>query len=332
MDLPPHVFAAAVHRAHKTRESRRCALQHLLARNPVALEPDGDRLIRRIAYRVRVDHTRAAALAAGADPASLELGPEQVIAAKSVIGQRNFLPVSFLARGRRASNAVGRLVRGGDTEAGTCFMISRELLITNNHLIATTGSAESVQVEFELDVDASGTPGGVARFGLNHKKFFVTDSALTMDFTVIALGDPVSAGSSAARLAFCRLSGRNDKHALGDFVNIIQYPSGGHKQVVVRENHLVIRPEMDDGSQPVLQYTADTLDNSSGAPVFNDEWDVMALHHSSVKAGEITVGGHTRLDVVNEGTRASVIVEALRSRRSTLSKKKQTLLDEALRE
>lgn len=332
MDLPQHVLAAAVHRAHKTREARRRALQHLLAHHPLDLEPDESRRIRRIACRVGVDRARAAALAAGADPASLDLGPEQVIAARAVIGERNFLPMSFLARARRAGNAVGRLVRGSDADAGTCFMISRELLITNNHLIATTGSAESVEVEFELDVDAGGTPGHVVRFGLNHKKFFVTDSTPTMDFTVIALGDPESAGGSTSRLTFCRLSGRNDKHALGDFVNIIQYPSGGSKQVVVRENRVLIRPEMDDGTQPVLHYSADTLDNSSGSPVFNDEWDVMALHHSSVVAGVIDVCGKTRPDLVNEGTRASVIVKALRARRSTLTDPQKALLDDALRE
>ncbi|HEX6912958.1 MAG TPA: trypsin-like peptidase domain-containing protein, partial [Longimicrobium sp.] len=125
----------------------------------------------------------------------------------------------------------------------------------------------------------------------------------------------------------------NDEHALGDFVNIIQYPAGGRKRVVVRENQLVVRQQLANGTEPVLQYVADTLDSSSGSPVFNDEWNVMALHHSTVPAGDITICGNTRLDVVNEGTRASVIVEALSTQRDALPTDEQKrLLDAALRE
>jgi endonuclease G len=29
-----------------------------------------------------------------------------------------------------------------------------------------------------------------------------------------------------------------------------------------------------------LQYVADTMDGSSGSPVFNQNWEVVALHHS----------------------------------------------------
>lgn len=332
MDLPPDVLEAALQRARQTKRARRRALQRLLAGDRRALEPGKERGVRRIAARVGVDDATAAALHDGADPAGMQLSPQQVVAATAIVGERDFLSMAFLERGRRAGNAVGRLVGPGGPPAGTCFMISPALLITNNHVMSTPEIAEGLEVEFELDVDVDGNPAEVARFGLAPRTFFLTDATPTMDFTVVALGAPVSAGASAGRLSFCRLTGANDVFALGDFVNIIQHPDGGPKQVVLRENRLVLIPKLADGTRPVLQYVADTLDSSSGSPVFNDEWNVMALHHSSVPAGDITLCGTTRLDVVNEGTRASVIVKALRDRRSTLTPKRKALLDDALRE
>src|SRR5262249_30789464 len=50
-----------------------------------------------------------------------------------------------------------------------------------------------------------------------------------------------------------------------------------------------------------LHYEADTQPGSSGSPVFNDQWELVALHHASVPAPE-----HPELGkFVNEGIRIS---------------------------
>lgn len=330
MNLPQTSYAAALRRAQDNKELRRCALQHLLARNPLQVEPDEDRRIRRVMRRVGVDRATAEAIVDGADPATLKLSRQQAIIATTIGGTVDFLPMSFLAGGRRAANAVGRLVTTEETAVGTCFMISKDLLVTNHHVIGTPEFAREVQVEFELETDESETPIQFARFELEPGFFLFGDSP-ELDFTVVALGKHVRGTAPGSQRTFCRISGRNDKHALGEFVNIIQHPDGGSKQVVVRENRLVDRP-VEGGVRPVLQYMADTLESSSGSPVFNDTWDVVALHHSSVKAGTITVGGQTRADIVNEGTRASVIVEALRSQEDKLTDDNKRLLQDALKE
>ena len=55
-----------------------------------------------------------------------------------------------------------------------------------------------------------------------------------------------------------------------------------------------------------MHYSADTEPGSSGSPVFNDQWEVIALHHASVRAPEHTEFG----GVLNEGIRVSAIVRA----------------------
>ncbi|HEU4560472.1 MAG TPA: serine protease [Longimicrobium sp.] len=259
------------------------------------------------------------------------LDSERAMIATAVAGGTDdILPISFLERARRAADAVGHLTQVNGTSMGTCLMVSPRLLMTNNHVIKTPEIAKRRRVHFNFEKDAAGTALPVSSFKLDPETFWLTDPSAELDFTVVALGEPVNAG--ATQPAFRRLSGRNDKHALGDFVNIIQHPNGHPKRIVLRENMLVHRAGTDPAAEPVLLYTADTDESSSGAPVFNDFWDLVALHHASVKAGNITICGETRLDVVNEGGRASFIIAALNAARHTLSDEQRELLDDALAE
>jgi len=62
--------------------------------------------------------------------------------------------------------------------------------------------------------------------------------------------------------------------ALADHVTIIQHPMGGPKQICLTDNKVI---NIFDGK---LQYTTDTMPGSSGSPVFNDQWRVVAIHHA----------------------------------------------------
>ena len=81
----------------------------------------------------------------------------------------------------------------------------------------------------------------------------------------------------------------------GRFVTIVQHPRGEKKQIALRENRIV------DVLDSFLHYEADTEPGSSGSPVFDDGWEVVALHHASVRAPDhAELGGF-----VNEGIRVS---------------------------
>ncbi len=70
-------------------------------------------------------------------------------------------------------------------------------------------------------------------------------------------------------------------------------------------------------------YSSDTEKGSSGAPVFNSRWEVVALHHKAIpktdKNGNlIDENGHQianekdKVYVANEGIRASRLVQAIK--------------------
>ena len=85
-------------------------------------------------------------------------------------------------------------------------------------------------------------------------------------------------------------------------MTIVQHPRGQKKQIALRENQFVCLID------PFVHYRADTEAGSSGSPVFNDQWEVVALHHAGVPAPEQTeTGGY-----INEGILVRRIMEFIR--------------------
>jgi endonuclease G len=113
------------------------------------------------------------------------------------------------------------------------------------------------------------------------------------------------------------------KTVVGEYLTIIQHPGGERKQVCVRENKLI---KYDDSGNTIW-YNTDTVGGSSGSPVFNNSWEVVALHHSGVPKTDargrwLTVDGRiwdASMDesqigwLANEGIRISRILELLRA-------------------
>ena len=104
-------------------------------------------------------------------------------------------------------------------------------------------------------------------------------------------------------------------------MNIIQHPRGQPKQVALRDNQVT------DLLQNFLHYRAGTEPGSSGAPVFNDYWELVGLHHSGVprrdpKTNEVLTRSGAVWDrknerdvdwIANEGVRLSQILVRLKA-------------------
>jgi endonuclease G len=81
----------------------------------------------------------------------------------------------------------------------------------------------------------------------------------------------------------------------------------------------------------VLHYVADTEPGSSGSPVFNNEWRMIALHHWGGPWRQQTdPKGRPLPSEVNEGIRVSAIVSELLQRQSELGAPQRQLLKRAL--
>ncbi|WP_166028339.1 endonuclease [Streptomyces chilikensis] len=272
---------------------------------------------------------------------TLPLGPNafgaDVLGLERLMGRNDLTGVAFLEGGHLASRPIGRIalkVPGG-VRHGTGFMVSPSLLMTNNHVLRTADEAARAVIEFNFQAGLDGRPLNPAVFPLEPQKFFATDRDL--DFTVVAVAGRNQANEELAEFHWLPLDGAEGKAVLGEFVNIIQHPNGEPKQLALRENQIV------DVLDRFLHYVTDTAPGSSGSPVFNDQWEVVALHHSAVPKtdgeGRLLavdgslwqpgMGEHRLAWKANEGVRISSVLRTLS--RLTLTGTAARLRDELFR-
>jgi hypothetical protein len=178
--------------------------------------------------------------------------------------------------------------------SGTGFMIASELLMTNNHIISSREQAEQSEYTFNYQLDIDGKecsthtvralPGGV----------FYTNAEL--DYTIVSLKDAPSFGKP---LILKSKQVRRD-----DRVAIIQHP-GGHLKKISMQNNFVAYADT-----KVMQYTRSTLPGSAGSPVLDDEFDVVAIHHSG---GMLLEPGTDQRYLRSAGTSAIAVLNDLKS-------------------
>ena len=239
----------------------------------------------------------------------------------------DYLSVAFLDRARAASRSVVRIVDELRQPIGSGVMVSSTLLLTNHHVTESAQQALDQVVQFNYELGVDGAPTPITEFRLDPSTFFITSPENELDFALIAVGRQLSGTAQLSSFGYAALSSADDKHAIGDFVTVIEHPDGGYTQIALRENRVIGR-----GKKGVtLHYGADTLPGASGSPVFNDALELIALHHAGGKMNDDTLeDGSPVPDDSNEGIRTSAIASFLRTAADGLLAKQRTLVLMAL--
>ncbi len=198
---------------------------------------------------------------------------------EAILGEDNLEEFSSLLLGPRAGKSVGKVyVRDTQTGlkgSGTGFIVGPNLLLTNNHVLQNRQIASDSLVAFDYELDIYGMPRNPVFFRLNGEVFFTSEQ---LDFSLVGIEPTSLKGDRSLTefgvIAMLPISGKAIKH---EHINIIQHPSGRYKKVAFRGN-TVIGPKGD-----FLYYRTDTQPGSSGAPCFNERWQLAALHHNAIK-------------------------------------------------
>jgi len=255
------------------------------------------------------------------DPSQLR----EVQQREAIIGIDDMVDFSFLAAGIKVGRSVGRVVvprfENGNafqtaagspwTMLGTAWVIGPSLVMTNHHVInarlgdeapASTADfdkqGQSAIVEFDFDESNS------IRKSVSVDR--VVASSTNLDYAVLRLqADP---GRPALNLSPVRVL-----FSAASYVplNIVQHPRGLPKRVAFRNNLLT------GADNDVIRYFTDTDFGSSGSPVCDDTWRVVALHRGATYVTGVAYQGRSTA-YVNFGTQIQAVLDDIKHQDATV--------------
>lgn len=226
---------------------------------------------------------------------------------EAVIGKDSRLPVSFLARGVECSRAVCLVEASGidyrgraGSWVGTGFIVGPNLLITNFHVLNSADVADAATAIFDFHIDHEGRPAPTRSYRLApHKLFLTSPVGGGLDYSFVWVdGDPQDDYGAIEMFRGAFTADENMR------ANIVQHPNGTRKKVALQDNHTIVQYD-----EALLHYITDTEGGSSGSPVFDNDWRLIALHHASRRNTQnlCPPGSESAPRRLNEGIKISAI-------------------------
>ncbi|GAB3249816.1 serine protease [Kineosporia babensis] len=224
----------------------------------------------------------------------------------TLLQDAGFQSLDWMAEGVQRCRTVARVDNEYSEGIATGFLVQgsafgdglpEAVLLTNAHVVPGTLSAARTRVRFRGLGGQEDHTSGVS--------VLWSSPAEELDATVLLLDSlPAGVQPCVPAAEFPELDAAEPQRLF-----VIGHPEGAGRPMFSLENNTLL-----DLSEVRVQYTSATLPGSSGSPVFDEQWQLIAVHHS---------GGNQlpRLDQAgthraNEGIRLDAIVRAVRRSRA----------------
>ncbi len=223
--------------------------------------------------------------------------------------------LDVLSRRRRAVACIlahGTFYKGQRGKwPGTGFLVGRNLLLTNHHVLNSIEVARTASVNFDYEVSPDDLLAGSLlrpradgrEFRLDPDKLFLTSPTEDgLDYTFVWIEEAASETYGFVPMERAAFPVEENGRAF-----VIHHPGGKVKAVSFDDADVL------GETDSVVHYSPDTEEGSSGAPVFDRYGRLFALHHANRNESALLVDG-ARTDVVNEGVKLSAIAMDLETR------------------
>ncbi len=228
---------------------------------------------------------------------------------EQVLGKDRYKTFQWYRKGLDRASGVAQIVDRSGNGHGSGFLLRGKdihprideewVVVTNAHVVSDDPAersaspaalpADEVRVRFEakdpereLDVD----------------RILFSSPRTELDCTILSLAEAIDHQSPYPLAKRLPLVGKNQR------VYVIGHPRGGGLSYSMDDNLLL------DLERPEVHYRAPTEGGSSGSPVFNQQWDLLALHHAGGMKMQ-KLNGQAGTYPANEGISFQSIREAV---------------------
>ncbi|MGI9256595.1 MAG: trypsin-like serine peptidase [Salinispira sp.] len=191
---------------------------------------------------------------------------------EAILDYENFKNIWWLESALAAAKKVCRIKFPNGSATG--FVVGPDHLITNNHVFSKEVDAENAILQFDYRLRIDGSIHPIDEWQCHPEQLFLTNPEL--DYTLVSVMPTNNGKKIGEARGYFNLSQNHPIIGKNHRVNIIQHPQGRFQHIAFRDN------QVQHVNTQVIQYLTDTDYGSSGSPVFDDYFNVIALHSQRV--------------------------------------------------
>jgi S1-C subfamily serine protease len=202
---------------------------------------------------------------------------------EKVLGDTSYLPHDWLLRGIRRACSVGRVWRKGAEQAvGTGFLLpgdllrpewaGRQVFLTNSHVVSQAPVQTGTLLPNQAAVSFDAAEGRAGELAPRHavKSLRWESPIRELDTTMLELDVEIPSCDTYELASLLPQPGER--------LYVIGHPKGGGLSYSIQDNRVLAIND----PPTRIHYRSPTDPGSSGSPLFNDQWEVLGIHHAGL--------------------------------------------------